>query len=343
MIEQWLEEGSREGNRVDAPRPPKPAPEWPDGTPDAILQPSKGWTVPAEGADVYRCFVVPTNFNEDRYVRLASIAAGCPRAVHHVVLYVDVSGAARKLDAAEPGPGFTVFGALGFDPIGQLGVWGPGLRGRPLPDGVGYFLPKGADVVLQIHYQPTGKEEFDQSRVALYFCNKPVAKRLRYMPIAVPSERLRIPAGESRAVFWAEQQMPGDITVVQIIPHMHLIGRELAAAAILPGGSTIPIVRVSNWDFRWQNSYSLKTPLRLTEGTRVRLEALFDNSTANPRNPNQPPKWVGFGKRTVDEMCLLYLFYTVDSEDLTQNRPAPKNYPDSFVNFNWGRLAGGRK
>jgi hypothetical protein len=299
--------------------------------------------VPAEGADVYRCFVIPTNFNEDRFVRLATVAPGSPRTVHHAVLYVDVSEEARELDEAEPGVGFNVFGALGFDPIGQLGIWAPGLRSRPLPDGVGYFLPKGADVVLQIHYHPTGKQEHDQSRVALYFCDKPVAKRLRYMPIAVPPQRLRIPAGENKAEFWAEQQMPGDITVIQIVPHMHLIGREIAAGAMLPSGGTIPLIRISNWDFRWQNTYSLETPLRLPEGTRVRLEACFDNSTANPRNPNQPPKFVRFGKRTVDEMWLIYLFYAVDSEDLTQNRPAPRFYPDSFLRFRWGQFAGGRK
>jgi hypothetical protein len=343
MIEQWLEEGSREGNRADAPPPPRPAPEWPNGSPDAILQPSEAWTVPAEGADVYRCFVIPTNFGEDRYVRVADIAPGNPRAVHHVVLYVDNSGAARKLDAAEPGPGFSVFGALGFNPIGQMGVWAPGLRARPLPDGVGYFLPKGADVILQIHYQPTGKEERDQSRVALYFCDKPVGQKLRYMPIAVPPRRLRVPPGENKAVFWAEQRMPGDITVVQMVPHMHLIGREIAAAAILPDSATIPLIRISNWDFRWQNSYSLETPLHLPKGTRVRLEALFDNSSSNARNPNQPPKFVRFGKRTTDEMCILYLFYTVDSEDLTQNRPAPTIYPDTFQGLRWGEFAGGAK
>ena len=344
MIEQWLREDAPEGNRADAPPSPKSAPEWPNGPPDAILQPREGWTVPAEGEDVYRCFVIPTNFSEDRYVRVADLAPGNPKVVHHAVLYVDVSGAARKLDAAEPGPGFTVFGALGFDPIGQMGLWGPGLRARPLPDGVGYFLPKGADVILQIHYQPTGKEERDQSRIALYFCDKPVVKRLRYMPIAVPPARLRIPAGENKAVFWAEQRMPGDITVVQIVPHMHLIGREMAAAAMLPrGGGTIPLIRISNWNFRWQNSYSLETPLRLPKGTRVRLEALFDNSTANPRNPNRPPKFVRFGKQTTDEMCILYLFYTVDSEDLTQNRPAPTTYPDTFQRLRWGEFAGGAK
>jgi Copper type II ascorbate-dependent monooxygenase, C-terminal domain len=344
MLEQWLAEGCREGDRINAPPPPKPLPEWPHGPPDAILQPAEAYKVPAEGPDEYRCFVIPTNYSNDRYVRLADMAPGNPKVVHHMLLFVDTSGAARALDEADPRPGFA--GLNGSGPNfrkGQLGMWLPGTRQRALADGIGYFLPKGTDIVMQVHYHPDGKEETDLSRIALYFCNKPVDKQLRCMPVSVPLKQLRIPAGDSNVVLWAEQEMPGDITVVQVFPHMHVLGREMAAAATLPNGSTIPIVRISNWDFRWQNSYTLKTPLQLAKGSRVRLEARFDNSIANPLNPNRPPKLVHFGYRTVDEMCLLYLLYTVDSERLTRNEPAPRTYPDGFLQFSWGKLAGGRK
>jgi hypothetical protein len=344
MLEQWLAEGCREGDRTNSPLPPQPLPEWANGPPDAVLQPGEAYKVPAEGPDIYQCFVIPTSYKEDRYVRLADVAPGNLRAVHHILLFVDTSGTAHALDEADPGPGFSGLGGLGFNfAKGQLGQWLPGTRHSPLPDGVGYFLPRGADIVMQVHYHPTGKEETDLSRIALYFYDKRVDKRLRCMPVSVPRNLLKIPAADSNAVFWAEQEMPGDVTVVQIFPHMHLLGREIAATATLPDGSTIPIVRISNWDFRWQNCYTLKTPLRLPKGSRVRLEARFDNSTANPRNPNQPPTLVHFGIRTVDEMCLLYLLYTVDSEKLTRNQPAPWSYPDGFLKFEWGRFAGGRK
>jgi len=343
MIKQWLAEGCREGNPSKRPVPPKPPPQWPLGEPDDILRMSERFKIPADGNDIYRCFVIPTNYAEDRYVQAVDIVPGNPRVVHHIINYVDTSGGGRARELAEGGSGFSAFGALGFPIVGGLGGWAPGSTPYPLNDGVGYFLPKGADIIMQVHYHPTGKEETDQSRVGLYFCNQPVDKRLRIMPVAVPPKVLRIPAGESNCVFWAEQQIPGDITVLRILPHMHLVGREIAGSAILPNGSFVPIVQINNWDFRWQNFYTFKTPLHLPAGSRVRLEARFDNSSGNPRNPSNPPKLVKFGVGTNDEMCVLWLFYTVDSEMLTLNAPAPSNYLDSWTNFVWGKLSAGRK
>jgi hypothetical protein len=343
MIKQWLAEGCREGNPAKKPAPPKVPSKWSLGFPDDILQPSESFKIPAEGNDIYRCFVIPTNYAEDRWVRAADVVPGDPKVVHHMFLFVDTSGAGRARDGADGSPGFTAFGGLGFPTVGQLGLWAPGVVPHPLPDGTGYFLPKGADIILQVHYHPIGKEETDRSRVGLYFCKQPVDKRVRCLPIAVPPEVLRIPAGESNCTFWAEQEIPGDITVLQLIPHMHLVGRAIEATVTLPDHTFVPIVRINDWDFRWQNFYTLKTPLHLPIGSHVRLEARYDNSSGNPRNPNHPPALVRFGLGTTDEMCLLYLFYTVDSERLTLGTAAAHNYPDTFVNLTVGKPVAGRK
>lgn len=343
MIKQWLAEGCREGNPSKRSAPPKIPSKWSMGPPDDILQPSESFKIPADGEDIYRCFVIPTNYAEDRYVRVADVVPGNSRVVHHVVNFVDTSGQGRARDAAEPGPGFTAFGALGFPTAGELGAWVPGAVPNPLPDGVGYFLPKGADIIMQVHYHPTGKEETDLPRIGLYFSKQPVNKRLRVMTVGVSPGFLRIPAGENNCVFWAEQKMPGNITVHQIFPHMHLVGREMVAGATLPNHTSVPMVRIRDWDFRWQNVYTLKTPLHLPAESRIRLEARFDNSSGNPRNPNNPPKLVKFGLTAKDEMCILWVLYTVDSEMLTLNAPASSNYPDSWTDGVWGHPSWGRK
>jgi len=343
MIKQWLAEGCREGNPSKRPPPPKPPPQWPLGEPDDILRMSERFKIPADGNDIYRCFVIPTNYAEDRWVRAANVVPGSPRVVHHMFLFVDISGGGRAREAAGGGPGFNAFGAVGLPIVGQLGLWAPGVVPHPLPDGTGYFLPKGADIILQVHYHPIGKEETDQSRIGLYFCKQPVDKRVRCMPIGVPAKMLRIPPGESNCVFWAEQNIPGDITVLQVYPHMHLVGREIAAVATLADDTVLPIIRIKDWDFRWQNFFTLKTPLHLPAGSRVRLEARYDNSSSNPRNPNHPPAPVKFGLGTTDEMCLLYLFYTVDSEMVTVGESAAQSYPDTFINLEWRKPFVGRK
>src|SRR5437762_6242071 len=91
MIKQWLAEGCREGNPSKRPPPPKPPPQWPLGEPDDILRMSERFKIPADGNDIYRCFVIPTNYAEDRWARAANVVPGSPRDVHHMYLLVDTS------------------------------------------------------------------------------------------------------------------------------------------------------------------------------------------------------------------------------------------------------------
>jgi hypothetical protein len=52
--------------------------------------------------------------------------------------------------------------------------------------------------------------------------------------------------------------------------------------------------------------------MKIPAGSKLRVEARYDNSSANPRNPNNPPKRVTWGEQTTDEMFLLIAYYTVD-------------------------------
>jgi mono/diheme cytochrome c family protein len=315
-IRDWVEAGTPEGKRSDLPRPPKFTAGWMLGEPDTVLEPEEPYTLAAEGRDVYRCFVVPTNYSQDRYISAVEVRPGNRMVVHHMIAFIDTSGAARKLDAADPGPGYTTFGGVGFAPEGTIGGWAPGNLPRNLPAGVGILLPKGADVVLQVHYHKSGKIETDRTRVGLYFCKGPVDKRLRVSAAINPF--LRIPPGDSAYTVRASRPVPADVTVLQVMPHMHLLGREMTVTATLPDGSLKPMVKVPDWDFNWQTTYTFREPLKLPRGSRIDLVARYDNSDQNPRNPSSPPKVVTWGEQTTNEMCIAFFFYTVDAEHLTQ-------------------------
>jgi hypothetical protein len=79
------------------------------------------------------------------------------------------------------------------------------------------------------------------------------------------------------------------------------------ASATMPDGTTRPLIDISRWSFRWQDHYSYREPFLLPKGTRVSCRWVFDNSSANPSNPNSPPKDVQFGPNSTDEMCGLLL------------------------------------
>jgi hypothetical protein len=180
-----------------------------------------------------------------------------------------------------------------------------------LPDGTGRQLKAGSDIVIQIHYHPNGKAENDQSQLALYFAKKPVERPVNWL--SLQSNRIKIPPGKSDYKKQADLELPCPVTVIGVTPHMHLLGKNMKAHATLPTGEVIPLVDVS-WDFKWQDQYQYKEPLRLPVGTKIHMEAVYDNSADNPANPNDPPQLVQFGEQTTDEMCFLFLTVAFDNK-----------------------------
>lgn len=318
LFQQWVAGGLKEGDAADLPVPPKFSEGWALGEPDLILDPGEDYTLGAEGRDVYRCFVIPTQFAEERYVSAVEVRPGNRRVVHHVIVHLDTSGKARELDAKDPGPGYTTGGGVGFPSAGQLAGWAPGNLSRKLPDGLGSYVPKGADVVLQVHYHKSGKAETDRTKVGLYFTKGPVDKRFRSFMLASPG--LRIPAGESNHTARAVIPIVTDVTLLRVMPHMHLLGHDMKITATFPDGTEQTLVNVPAWDFNWQITYALQEPIKLPRGSRVQLVAHFDNSENNPVNPSRPPRAAHWGEQTTDEMCLAFLYYTADAEHLTQGK-----------------------
>ncbi len=311
-IADWVEAGSPEGDPKDLPPAPKFAEGWQLGTPDLILKMPEAYKVPASGKDVQRSFVIPTPVDSDRTVAAVEFRPGNRRVVHHAIFYLDSTGTAREKDAADDGPGYESFGGPGFLPTGALGGWAPGAMPRMLPEGVGRYIRAKSDLVLQIHYHPDGKEELDQSVVGITFTRKPATKILA--GVFVRSRGIYIPAGEPRHHVQAESEpLPVDVEALGITPHMHNVGREFKVVAETPDGRTVPMIWIKDWDFNWQGQYIYKAPVRLARGTIIRIDAYYDNSAANPKNPSNPPKLVTWGEQTTDEMCLCAVQVVTDS------------------------------
>jgi hypothetical protein len=316
-IARWVAAGTPEGRKEDLPEPPKFTEGWQLGTPDIVLKMPEPFEVPADTADIYRCFVIPIDTKEDRTVAAVEFRPGNRRVVHHAVFFLDHSGQAREKDEGDPGQGYTSFGGPGFIPNGGLGGWAPGCEPVFLAEGLGKYLRAQSDLVMQVHYHASGKVEQDQSQVGIYFTKKPVEHIVTGVSLLDP--RLNIPAGEKRHEMRVQATLPVDVTAIGVFPHMHLIGREMKVWAETPDEKTVPLIWIKDWNFNWQDQYAFAEPLRLEKGTKIKLVAYYDNSSDNPSNPNQPPKRVRWGEETTDEMCLCTLqVYTDTLEDMRE-------------------------
>jgi copper type II ascorbate-dependent monooxygenase-like protein len=314
VINAWYEAGTPRGDPAKAPPPPQFPSGWQLGTPDLVVKMTEPFQVYASGEDIVRAFVIPLPITEDHDVVGVEFRPGNRRVTHHALIYVDNSGEARKRDAADPGPGYKSVGGPGFRPAGSLGGWVPGSTPHFYPEGVGTLLPRGGDVVVQVHYHPDGKPEVDQSELGLFFAKAPQPKRLMALPMVSP--KLEIPAGEAHYVTSANFTTPVDIELIAAAPHMHYLGRTMKLWATRPDGVEEKLIAIDDWSFNWQGSYQFQRPLRLPKGSVIHLEATYDNSADNPNQPSNPPKAVTWGEQTTDEMCLAYLsFATPDQND----------------------------
>jgi peroxiredoxin len=310
-IDRWVSAGCPEGDRAKLPEPLVFRDDWRLGKPDLILEPSEEYTLAADGRDEFRCFVFPTNYDRDQFVVAVEVLPGNARVVHHVINFVDTSGRAAELDARDPAPGYaTNAGAPGFFPRGGLGGWAPGNTNDPLPEGMAKVLPKGAHIVMQVHYHKTGKPETDRTRLGIHFARKPITRAVRAMPVMPPGGPLSgmlIPAGATNHEVNCSAVISEDLLALQVTPHMHLLGKDMQVTATLPDGRVERLVWVKNWDFNWQESYRFVRPTPLPKGTRIDVVAHFDNSTSNRSNPRAVPQPVGWGEQTTDEMCIAFI------------------------------------
>jgi peroxiredoxin/mono/diheme cytochrome c family protein len=330
-IADWADHGTPAGEPKDAPPERKFTEGWQLGTPDLVLEPSDDYIVGPTGKDRFRCFVMPTGLPKDEYVTAVEIRAGNSRIVHHLLLFVDATGGAKKLELAEQakkpakdgdhagqsaedrGPGYTVAMGIGIVPQGGLSGWSPGITPRFLPEGAGFYLPKNSDVVMQVHYHRDGKLEKDRTKIGLYFAKKPVEHVYASGAIAGGKGTgffnmyFSIPAGDDAFKLTGERYATKDFTLYSISPHMHLIGKSIKLTMTPPDGKTATLLAIDQWDYNWQEIYMLKEPIAVKAGTKFQVEAVYDNSDKNPMNPSSPPRRVTFGEETTNEMCFVFL------------------------------------
>ncbi|CAN5751117.1 hypothetical protein BH23PLA1_BH23PLA1_05150 [soil metagenome] len=317
IILAWADADAPLGNPDDMPPTPQFAEGWPLGPPDLILEPVEDFRIPPSGPDTYRCFVLPTNLTRNIYVSAIDFRPSNTRVVHHITAFIDVSGMARKRDQAAPGPGYTSFSGPGIPFFDMLGFWAAGHEPIRLPEGIGLALPRQSDVILQIHYTPSGKPEVDRTRLGVYFCKGPVKQAMHWN--AAQNNEFRLPPGESEIEIKASWYVPVDLEALAVSPHMHLLGRDIRMSVTYPSGQAIDLVSIPDWDPSWQSMYHFEEPIPLPAGSVVEVIAHFDNSP-HPRNPHQPPRLVKWGHSANDEMLDGFIAVVKRGQDLTQPR-----------------------
>jgi hypothetical protein len=305
VLTTWVRDGCPKGDPIAPLTPPREAGSWSIPGPDLVVSIPRPFAVPADGIVDYQEFEVDPGFREDRWVTAAEIAPGSRAVVHHCTVFLKPAGAAE--------PAFTP-GALGSF---CLAATAPGTPPMVLPPGMAKRVPAGWRIVFVIHYAPNGTAQTDQTRLGLTFTpasavRHEVVTQLLYDP------DLKIPPHVADHGVERRWQAPSDLLLLALFPHMHLRGKSFRYEAAYPDGTSETLLYVPHYDFNWQHRYELAQPKRIPAGTTLRCIAHYDNSAANPANPD-PSATVRTGKQSSDEMFNGY--FDLALADQPSNQP----------------------
>ena len=305
----WANSGALEGNSKDAPKPPHWVEGWNIAKPALVLKMPVQVRIPATGDVEYTYEIVPTNFNEGKWAQMSELRPSAREHVHHAVVYIRPPES-NWLRGAPVGKPFTASSLR--DPhlmheahsttSDLLLVYAPGSSPDNWPEGMAKFIPAHSDLVFQMHYTTNGRAASDQTTLGLVFAKKPPAKRILTLQLANENDRIPIPPNVGDYKVVVAGTLPNDAELLSFFPHMHLRGKKFEYNLVRADGTRETLLRV-DYDFYWQLSYRLAEPRMLKAGTKLEAVAWYDNSRANPHNPD-PESYVQWGEQTYNEMMV---------------------------------------
>ncbi len=339
LFRTWVETGAAAGNMEAAPMPPVYETNLEIADPDFELRLPTYEVPPSDELDLYRCFVVPTDEPEDRFITAIEIIPGNRSIVHHVILFQDTTDEAFVLDEEEPGLGYTCFGGTGTSTISMISGWVPGSSAVYAPEGMGIHLPKGATLIAQLHYPEGSEGQKDSTLIRLKFSEHEDLRRIENLPVLNHSfgmdRPLFIPANTRQTFHQKFFPVPFKVIVTGIAPHAHLICESMKAFATTPGGDTIPLIEIPHWDFEWQGFYQFQKPVVIPAFSTLHGTATYNNTTTNHHLPTDMPVDVSVGEATTDEMMIFFLslsrYHDGDEDmiiDTTSHKP---HYNDCVI------------
>ncbi|MBL4625522.1 MAG: T9SS type A sorting domain-containing protein [Flavobacteriales bacterium] len=319
-ILDWIAQGAQPGDTTLAEDPPifSSSPYKIMATPDLEVQ-METFASNAYTADVYNCFIIPMNLSQDRILRAIEIVPGNPDIVHHAVLTIDTLGTATT-DTS--GACYSNQGQVG------LGSYVPGAPPVIFPSTgqakMGIRIPAGSNLSIQMHYPMGSGGELDSTKIRLFFYPQgETGIREVYTSTILQDWNFFIPANDVKEVTTtydpATDGLGGlDLSVFSAFPHSHEVCTSIVNYA-WSGIDTVPLIKIPQWDFEWQGFYTYRELVKIPAGHQFFSSHIYDNTTNNPHNPNNPPAMIFAGAATGEEMlfdAFQFLVYMPGDENI---------------------------
>lgn len=332
-------------------------------TPDLIVRMNKEYKIDGDNSDKFLMMKFPFEIPKDTFIESINFVPGNKQIVHHVNAHLisynekkkNIFEGERIIDT-EIFPDSICFKKLNlFNDDGSIPALSrsvsnylPGSVQASYPNGIGVLKASKKNVILvnDFHYGPSAKDTTDNSYFEIYFSKNPPTRNLR--EITLGTLGLKQDYYSFDTTFYCVQEIKPkliikpnqilscstrtkvlkDISILTINPHMHLLGKKIKSYAITPQKDTINLIKINDWNFRWQYFYTFEKMLKIPKNSDIIVEATFDNTKNNLDNPFDPPRkisekidWNGKGSmKTSDEMLqfiITYLPYKQNDENIS--------------------------
>ena len=242
---------------------------------------------------------------------------GNREAVHHAIITYVPSGSADYLDNQDLDYGYECYGGFNLNNTTDLiGGYAPGVTTVEYPENIGRIIPAQSDIIVQIHYAPLLQDAEDISSINIFYKDTPIEREITQY---IWTDWQFILPPDQETTISNELYIDNDLSLVNILPHSHLIGKSWEIYATTPDNEIIPIIQIKSWDFDWQSFYYPEYLVKIPAGSTLTAIAVYDNTSLNPDNPNSPPDWVFPGDGTTDEMFFIpmeFLSYQDGDEEI---------------------------
>lgn len=330
LIVKWIDGKAPKGKK-EKPHSSSSKTQNVDGTlfvraPDLILTALEPFAVKGDNVERFIIFKIPFDLKDSANVEAIEFSSNNKKLVHHANYAIhSVSDEAIDINSTVPFINLTDDDRHKFDQyqpyrkaITYYGGWIPGTSYEYYPKEFGWVMPKRGVILLTVHFAPTAVDAEVICGVNLFFKKTSITRRVKITSFGSGG----IGEKDIKPAFYIEpnyvKKFTLDVTnpiedqsVLYVWPHMHYIGTSFKAYAISPSGDTIKLVNIPEWDFRWQEIYRFKKPVRLPKGSVVHIEGTYDNTANNPSNPFSPPQFIlsQGDMKTTDEMMTLMMAF----------------------------------
>lgn len=270
--------------------------------------------------DQNQVFVLPTHLKEDKWIEGIEFEPGNKKIVRHADISVSRPGMFDSLDRWDPRYGYYSFGGLGRTVDQPFWYsWSPQQKASFFDEGYGKYLPAESELIVHMHYGPTGIPLRDNSEIHIWFAEKDVDKHIITAPLINPYN-LTIDSfyiePDVKKTFHAEYTLPYAIELHSLTPQANLLCKSWEIFAQVPGiRSPVKLLKIKDWNFNWKETYRFEEPIKLPAGTIVHALAHYDNTLENLCNPSDRPLQIKWGAHLFNELFLLHGEFVIEHEE----------------------------